>query len=52
MAKNEVNIRNKKAKFEYHLEEEFVAGIVIIFFYTVFIAAINRIYYCTINPAC
>ena len=29
MAKNEVNIRNKKAKFEYHLEEEFVAGIVL-----------------------
>ena len=29
MAKNEVNIRNKKAKFEYLLEEEFVAGIVL-----------------------
>jgi SsrA-binding protein len=29
MANNEVNIRNKKAKFEYHLDEEFVAGIVL-----------------------
>jgi SsrA-binding protein len=29
MAKNEVNIRNKKAKFEYHLEEFFTAGMVL-----------------------
>ncbi len=29
MSANEVNIRNKKAKFEYHLEEFFTAGIVL-----------------------
>jgi SsrA-binding protein len=29
MSKNTVNIRNKKAKFEYHLEEFFTAGIVL-----------------------
>lgn len=29
MSKNEVNIRNKKAKFEYHLEEVFTAGMVL-----------------------
>jgi len=29
MSKNEVNIRNKKAKFEYHLEEIFTAGMVL-----------------------
>jgi len=27
MAKNEINIRNKKAKFEYHLLETYTAGI-------------------------
>ena len=26
MSKNEVNIRNKRARFEYHLMDEFVAG--------------------------
>jgi SsrA-binding protein len=29
MSENTVNIRNKKAKFEYHLEDEFVAGMVL-----------------------
>jgi len=29
MSKNEVNIRNKKARFEYHLEEIFTAGMVL-----------------------
>lgn len=29
MSSNTVNIRNKKAKFEYHLEEFFTAGIVL-----------------------
>ena len=29
MSKNEVNIRNKKARFEYHLEETFTAGMVL-----------------------
>ena len=29
MSKNEVNIRNKKEKFEYHLEEIFTAGMVL-----------------------
>jgi len=27
MAKNEVNIRNKRARFEYHLLDEYVAGV-------------------------
>ena len=27
MSKNEVNIRNKRAKFEYHLLETYTAGI-------------------------
>ncbi len=29
MSKNSVNIRNKKARFEYHLEEVFTAGMVL-----------------------
>jgi SsrA-binding protein len=29
MSKNEVNIRNKRARFEYHLEEHFDAGMVL-----------------------
>ncbi len=29
MGSNTVNIRNKRARFEYHLEESFVAGIVL-----------------------
>ncbi len=29
MAKNEINIRNKRAKFEYHLLDKFEAGIVL-----------------------
>lgn len=29
MSKNEVNIKNKRARFEYHLEEVFTAGIVL-----------------------
>ena len=27
MAKNEVNIRNKRARFEYHLLDDYVAGV-------------------------
>ena len=27
MASTEINIKNKRARFEYHLEEEFIAGI-------------------------
>jgi SsrA-binding protein len=29
MSKNEVNIKNKRARFEYHLEDVFTAGIVL-----------------------
>lgn len=29
MSKNEVNIKNKKARFEYHLEDTFTAGMVL-----------------------
>lgn len=29
MSAKELNIRNKRARFEYHLEEEFIAGIVL-----------------------
>lgn len=29
MSKNEVNIRNKRARFEYHIEDTYVAGMVL-----------------------